>query len=80
MWLHEQGYTYHGDAPLTGLTRFEYDKLQLGHLVRQEQKEQAAERARAGDSSDQYQRKRGRLEQARQNFADHGSVAPNSGR
>lgn len=42
-WLHENtGYTYHGDAPITGLTRFELDKLQLGWLVRQEQEADAA--------------------------------------
>lgn len=45
-WLHEQGYTYHGDAPITGLTTLEYDKLQLGYVVRQEQKEKAADNAR----------------------------------
>lgn len=42
MWLHsETQYTYHGDAPLTGLTQFELDKLQLGWIVRQEQRDEA---------------------------------------
>lgn len=48
-WMHETaGYTYHGDAPLTGLTNLEYDTLLLGHLVQQEQKNQKAESAKRG--------------------------------
>ena len=41
VWLHELGYTYNGDAPITGLTPLERDKLQLGWIVRQERKENA---------------------------------------
>lgn len=42
-WLHENtNYTFHGDAPITGLTLREETCLQLGHIVIQEkEKEQA---------------------------------------
>lgn len=51
-WLHEQGYTYHGDAPITGLTRFELDKLQLGWIVRQEQEMDAMNDGNVSYSAD----------------------------
>ena len=50
-WLHDRGYTYNGDAPLTGLTRFEYDKLQLGWIVQQEQKRENIDAEASGRSS-----------------------------
>lgn len=41
-WLHtDAGYSFHGDAPIAGLTPRELDILLLGHLVHQEQAEAA---------------------------------------
>lgn len=57
-WLHEEGgYTYHGEAPIAGLTYPELATLQLGTAVRNDlQAEQIAD-LRAG-SSYSAQRKR----------------------
>lgn len=47
-WLHEKtSYTYNGDAPITGLTQFELDKLELGFLIQQERAEEQRETAEA---------------------------------
>lgn len=60
-------YTYNGDAPITGLTQFEYDKAQLGYLVRQEQQEQQAENARRGRK---YSEPRRSTDEAMREFSD----------
>lgn len=52
--MHDSGgYTFHGSAPITGLTPRELDLLMLGHLVHQEQQEAVAE----GSSQNQSMRK-----------------------
>jgi len=38
-FLHENGYTHHGDAPISGLLPIELDTLRLSHLVEREQAE-----------------------------------------
>lgn len=46
--MHEQGYTFHGDANMSGLTRLELNSLRLGHAIRQEKSEEQAESQRRG--------------------------------
>lgn len=66
-WLHEQGgYTYHGEAPITGLTQFEVDKLQLGWIVRQEEQAASMERAQSNGSGYSASRKRSHEQSIRQ--------------
>lgn len=53
-WLHsETTYSFHGDAPIAGLTPREVDMLLLGHLVHQEQEEADA----SGDTSEVHKQK-----------------------
>lgn len=37
--LHSKGYTFNGDAPISGLTAGERNLIVLGHIVRNEQQE-----------------------------------------
>lgn len=68
-WLHENtSYTYHGNAPITGLTHTEIDKLQLGFMVRHEQQADAREMAGATSLSDR--RKRQHKQNIRQRLRD----------
>lgn len=54
--MHEQGYTYNGDAPITGLSQFEVDKLQLGWLVEKER--EAEQQAQAAGARGQTERRK----------------------
>lgn len=64
--MHDQGYRYHGDAPIAGLTPAEIQMLQLGWMVRQEQQEQQQESARRGRK---YSRPRRTTSEAMREFA-----------
>jgi hypothetical protein len=47
--MHEYGYTFHGEAPLTGLHEQEIAMLQLAHLIEVIEKQEAHREAkRAG--------------------------------
>lgn len=54
--MHEQGYTYNGDAPITGLTQYEIDKLQLGWMVEKER--EAEQRTQAAGARGQTERRK----------------------
>jgi hypothetical protein len=59
-WLHsETGLSFHGDAPIAGLTPAEADTLLLGHLVTQEQQQN-------GNGSDPLRSRKRDLEQGQQ--------------
>lgn len=47
-WLHDKGYTFNGNAPISGLTPGELTLEQLGHVLRQEESEDYVEDARSG--------------------------------
>lgn len=60
--MHEQaGCSFHGDAPIAGLTPCEADALMLGFLLKQEDRD----RARSDDPEPVRQRKR-ELERGRE--------------
>lgn len=53
-WLQsETGYTFNGEAPVSGLTRHELDFLMLGHLVAKEQEDAA----QSGDTRSVHKQK-----------------------
>jgi hypothetical protein len=42
-WLHTEGYTFNGDAPIAGLTPNELDVLHLGKVVENDQRREATD-------------------------------------
>lgn len=51
--MHEKGYTFNGSAPISGLRQGEIAQIVLGHIVANEQEQEAAEEAR-GDKRRKY--------------------------
>lgn len=71
-WLHEDaGYTFNGNSNIAGLTTTELSMLQLGYLVRNEQRQQNAGGQRRGNkiqpasTSDSYE---GRKREMREKY------------
>lgn len=59
-WLHEKGYTFNGNAPISGLTPMEMTIEQLGHILRQERQEDEVKDSRHGHNHSKSRAKIGR--------------------
>lgn len=68
-WLHDSaGYSFHGDAPITGLTPHEVNALMLGHRVHNGQRDDAGGASASGDFGDlkrQVRRRRDEIHDGR---------------